>query len=465
MRWRSLWSLYALANFFILATWNDKFWDAWVMYADVNDLESAERSCSIDRCKVPFTYLWEQPLLRIGDWTIKLLVILGFAIAGWLFNKLLKFSGALTELQCSIATVLFILLPINGARIGLSTARASILLPIFLLGAILFTYRKWILTSIGFLLVLYACFQPSFQTYVIAIAAVFAARDLSLRGIVSRRTWTIAFWLGAIPFIHQYFLGDLIVRLGFAGAPDNYNTILPAFALRAVLVCGLLTTPLSVSLVKQLWRRKSLSDWRPTLLSVGLGLLALGTFPYMAVGHFANLSDWIIPWLPDTSDWDSRHQLLQGPGFAIAITAILTGAVLPQRRMIALNALVLVSVVISLSTYSNYHVDGLKQRDILLDLRSAADEFDGISLVTFSDLSLDLNARGRGIRDYEWKGMVETALGKPMTIWEKGSPELGCRSEVIGKTITIRKTSGRLKATLTRSRVASIDITDLIACR
>ena len=465
MRWGSLWFLFATSNFFVLATWNDKFWDAWFLYTNIDELETAERSCSIDRCKVPFTYLWEQPLLRIGDWTIKLLVILGFAIAGWLFWNLLKFSRSLTEVQCSMATVLFVLLPINGARVGLSTARASILLPIFLLGAVLFTYRKWILSSIGFFLVLYASFWPSYQTYVVAIAAVFAARDLSLRGTVSRRTWTIAFSLGTIPFIHQYFLGELIVRLGFAGAPDNYNSILPAFALRAVLVCGLLTTPLSMSLVKQLSRRKSLSDWRPTLLSVGLGLLALGTFPYMAVGHFANLSDWITPWLPDTSDWDSRHQLLQGPGFAIAITAILTGAVLPQRRMIALNTLVLISIVVSLSTYSGYYVDGLKQRDILADLRVSAQQFEEVTVVSISDMSLDLNARGRGIRDYEWKGLVETALGKPMTIWEKGSPELGCRSEVIGKTITIRKTSGRLKATLMRSRVASIEITDLIACR
>lgn len=467
IRWKPLWLLYTVASFFMIATWNAKFWDAWFMYANVDALESVERACPIDRCKLPFTYIYEQPLLRIGDWTLKLLVVLGFAVAGWLFWKLLKYSTALSEFQCSAATVLFVLLPINGARVGLSTVRASLLLPVFLFGALLFTYRRAISSGIGFLLVLYAGFWPSFQIYALAIPAVLAARDLSQHKAVSRRTFFSALLLATIPFLHIYILQPQIVELGFAGAPGTYNSIRPNFLIRAVLVCGILSAPLLGSLFETLARRKSLKEWSPTLTSVGLGLLALGTFPYMAVGHFANLSDWVVAWLPDNSDWDSRHQLLQGPGFALVIASGLTSVVAPHRRRFSLNILVVISVVVSVATYSNYHVDGLKQRDVMRDLQAAAEDFEGISIVSFTDYSSDLNARGRSIRSYEWKGLAEAALGKSITIWEAvdNPPELGCRTEVIGKSVTVRKSTGRLKATLTRSRVAAIEIRDLVACR
>jgi hypothetical protein len=66
--------------------------------------------------------------------------------------------------------------------------------------------------------------------------------------------------------------------------------------------------------------KKSIRHFSGGSLEFGLFILALGTCPYLAVGHFANLSDWITMWLPDNSDWDSRHQLLQGMGFALLVT-------------------------------------------------------------------------------------------------------------------------------------------------
>jgi hypothetical protein len=435
------------------------------MYSDIDELKSTEQKCPIDRCKVPLTYIFEQPLLRLGDWALKLVVVLGFAFAGWLFWKLLNYAQALSEFQCTAATILFILLPINGARVGLSTARSSYLLPVFLLGALFLTYRKAVLSGMGYLLVLYAGFWPSYQIYVVAIMALLATHDRFVRGSISRRTWLVAVWLAFVPFIHRYFLEDLMVELGFSGAPGSYNSIRSTFLIRAVLVCGLLSAPFIISLIRVLRRQKSLLNWNPKLSSVGMFLLALGTFPYMAVGHFANLSDWVTPWLPDNSDWDSRHQLLQGPGFAIIITSMLISLVNLQRRNSSLLTIVAISVALSVGTYSNYHVDGLKQRDVISDLQAAAPEFDGVLLISFRDQSIDLNARGRKIRDYEWKGLAEKALQKPISIWEESAPKKGCRAQVLGKTVTVRKTSGRLIATLTRRRVASIEITDLVACR
>ena len=85
----------------------------------------------------------------------------------------------------------------------------------------------------------------------------------------------------------------------------------------------------------------------------------------------------------------------------------------------------------------------------------------------FIDNAQDLNARGRGVRSYEWSGIAEVALGREVVVLEsKDHPPLeGCVGESIGKTVVIEKSSGRLRALLTRGQVVRIQLSALFACR
>jgi len=475
IRWWSLWTLYGISNFFFLATWNARYWDGWFLFQDVETLHQFELNCPIDRCKVPFAFTLMQPLFRVGDWTVKLLVIISFAFSGWLFKQILTFTRSLSDFQVSAMTIVFVLLPINGARVSLSTAPATLLLPVFLGGTLALTRKTSFVVAIGWLLVTISAFQPSYQVFSIAAVFPLLAHDLSKRKVPALRTWIVMAFLLSVAPLHRFLLDDLVVKLGLLGEAgvvegtripgENgiYNSIRSEFLARATLICGVLALPLLVSGLAHLRHRKSIRDWRPNLIQVGLVLVSLGTFPYMAVGHFANLTDWIVAWLPDTSDWDSRHQLLQGPGFALVVCGLL-GLIIPQRRHYVLGLFVVSFLVLNVSTFSNYHVDGLKQRDIIEDLRLRSAEFRGVRVIQFDDRALDLNARGRTVRSYEWKGIAELALGRAVVIPERLPAVDGCRGKVIGKLVTVRKVSGRLKATVTRSRVATIDISDLVTC-
>jgi len=466
LRWGPSLGLYALAYLFHFLSWNTRYWDDWVLYIDAEKLAEQEKQCPIDRCKVPFSYLWEQPLLSIGPWALRTAVVAGFVLGAYFFWMTLGKIRSVSERARSTATLLMLLLPINGARVALTNARATHMLLLFLFGAFLLTSRRVALNIFGLILIAVSAFQPSLQVFGLAAVLILLGKDYEDFQRISRKTIFLSAVLIAIPLLHRFLFSDVMVALSLAKSPDGYNTIRLATLIRAALVCGLLCVPFLASIALHIRSRQPITKFRTSLVQIGLLVLALGTFPYMAVGHFANLSDWIIVFLPDNSDWDSRHQLLQGPGYALLLTGLIA-KVKEASQGAFLTAIIVGCLVLNSSTYANYYVDGLKQRDIISALQSQIADLETTSLFVFVDDARDVNARGRGVRDYEWDALTEEALGRQVEIIGISDTlgSAGCVGEQIGKTITIRKVSGRLKALLTRTQIVNIDITDLVACK
>lgn len=465
IRWSAVAIWYLSSNVFHIASWNAKFWDQWFLYGDVNLIESTDRACPISRCKVPLTYLWESPLFGVGHWTVRIFVILLFWCSGFLFWQLLRNIPQLNEQQRTTVTIFFLLLPINGARVGLSTARYSLVLVLLICGAWLVTSRKLLAVLFGLLLVGYSAFQPSHQVMALAILIPLISSDIFSGSRISSFTWTISVLLVVLPFVHRYLLADLIVNLGFAGPSDGYNSTQPAFLSRALLVCSMLSIPIASGLIKYLWKHRSLDGFKTNSFEIGLLLLALGTFPYLAVGHFANLTDWVTMWLPDTSDWDSRHQVLQGFGFSI-LGLGLVQLTHKSRQMRVTFVLLILFFVLSTSTYANYYVDSLKQRDIMSQLESSKDDLRTSEFIMFVDYARDLNARGRGIRDYELNAMTKAALGRAIPIYDESETDMrtNCIGQNRGTVVTIRKISGRLRAIISRAQVVELEFGPLVVC-
>jgi len=466
LRWGSVMTLYVISNLFLVATWNSEFWDSWINYHNIPQLDLIEKSWPISRSKVPFTYLWEQPLLLQGVWALRLSVVISFALSGFLFWRILGHIPQLGKYSRAFAFLTFLLLPINGARIGLSTARASLMLTVFLFGALLLTYRRYWALFLGLSAISFSAFQPSFQIFAISAVLPLIANDLALKRKMSSRTLVTGLILLIQPILHKLFFSKIVVNAGFAAPDDGYNNILPAFLIRALLVCGVLSLPFLISVALHVRSRQPLTEFRTSLVQIGLLILALGTFPYMAVGHFANLSDWIVVFLPDASDWDSRHQLLQGPGYALILAGLITMVKDSSQRSL-LTAVVVGCLVFNTSIYANYYVDGLKQRDVISALRSQSADLEDASTFAIVDGAIDVNARGRLVRDYEWDALIERGLGRQVEIVDMIDTvgASGCVGEQIGRTITIRKTSGRLKALITRSQIVEISVSDLVACK
>jgi len=146
--------------------------------------------------------------------------------------------------------------------------------------------------------------------------------------------------------------------------------------------------------------------------SIGLAVLAAGTFPYLAVGHFANVSDWLLPFLPDQSDWNSRHQLLQPFGLALILVAI---ARMFRARMRPFLLLVLLtSVALNTATYSGYHLDAMKQREFIAAVKAGEAHLRDVFAVVVDDQAQRFNARGRDIRPYEWTAILNRATNRAL---------------------------------------------------
>lgn len=464
VNWRKLALLYAVSQLFHIASWNSMYWDMWFMYRDREQVSELDRALPIRRIKLPFTYLWEEPMLEVGVWVLRMLVIVSFFIGAILLHQILKRIPNLSPRVQSVTVILFLLLPINGARIGLSSARASLALTLFLAAGLLVLLRRTSYLLIGLAIITYVMFWDSFQIFALVLLIPLVLVDLTHSGRISRYTLFVGFAISVLAIVNRYLLSSLVVHLGFAGADDGYNSIKLPFLVRAVLFGGLLSTPLIAGLARDLLRRESSSRSSVGLFEVALFVLALGTFPYLAAGHFANLSDWITVWLPDNSDWDSRHQLLQGFGFALLGAAFLeTVRIKFAGRYVIV--LVVACLVLNTSTYANYYVDGLKQRDFMAELRSKEDELSDINVFQILDEARDVNARGRGVRDYEWEGMLTQVLGRPVEIFQPIPIKPGCSTEVLGKSLKIRKISGRMRAILTRGQIVSVELSDLVSCR
>jgi hypothetical protein len=197
------------------------------------------------------------------------------------------------------------------------------------------------------------------------------------------------------------------------------------------------------------------------LLAIGLAVVSVGTFPYLAVGHFPNFSDWILPLLPDQSDWNSRHQLLQPFGTAFVILGV-SQMMTQYRRAFVLLALG-ASVCLNVATYSGYYLDSLKQNAVLSYFAENSDNVRATTAVVVEDFANDYNARGRGIRAYEWQAMFESAVGVKVLV-DSYSVDY-CQNKKPDAILRITPTGGRLKGIVERKAAVNVTLEPFLTCK
>jgi hypothetical protein len=154
------------------------------------------------------------------------------------------------------------------------------------------------------------------------------------------------------------------------------------------------------------WRspRSAAKGWLATA-GVGLLLVALGVYPYLAVDK-----------VPGFRDFDSRHQLLVPFGAALIlvglIRALSDGARLPRAVEAGLFALVIALCAGTVAgDHLSYQREWYKQLGMITQFQQAPQMRDGRSFV-FDDQTKRLNINGRVRRRfYEYAGLFEQAFG------------------------------------------------------
>jgi hypothetical protein len=198
-------------------------------------------------------------------------------------------------------------------------------------------------------------------------------------------------------------------------------------------------------------------------LALSAVMLSVGSFAYMASGRLLDVSEWMLSFVPSSSGWESRHQLLLGLGFALAIAVVIDSIKIDIQKSVFV-ILITACVVLNVSTTSGYYLDSLKQKEFI----AAASDIDGLvkdGSVVVIDHTGWLNARGRDIRSYEWKAMLHKATDG-IDIEVVDVPEICSEPDkIVNQTVlVIDAPSGRLRALLNRKVNLSILRLDAYLC-
>jgi hypothetical protein len=205
---------------------------------------------------------------------------------------------------------------------------------------------------------------------------------------------------------------------------------------------------------------------RPLLASLGFIAIALGASTYMAGGHLVDISDWVISFVPNFSDWDSRHQLLLGLGLALMLCAALVSpreGRLTSTRLGAVVATIVVFTSLNFTFGQEYYLDSLKQRAIIAEFKSIP-ELSTIDSVMIDDQALRFNARGRAVRSVEWQEMINISLRRSSKIIAEPLRYVDCDEFQPKAILRITAENGRLETLLTRNIGVSVSIERISPC-
>lgn len=388
----------------------------------------------------------------------RLATFLIFFACGWFLFKILCKVHFLSPWDRKLITVLFLVLPINSARVAMQMFSYSY--------SVLFFYAAWYLLitkrgmawkSISVVLFLLSfntlsliafTAAPAFHYLLLNTSDLRSSKFRSSAGTIMLLVMAVAYWF----FIKLVYPPDDKYLSYYS--PTFSGTTRGLFLLfMSIAFLGLAT-----------WRTNISGDFRTIKIALGTVLLTLGAFPYVTSGRLVDVSEWMLNFVPRASDWDSRHQLLLGLGLAMLGTGII-GLTDSNFKAKASFVLVGLCVCLNFTFMQSYMLDASKQQEVIIGL-SKSDLIREGQIIMFNDLALRYNARGRNVRLYEWNGMLKQAFGDSNRLSTYYS-YIDCndpdtkRPDVL---VTIYSDNGRLKSLLTNDIGISLDVELITAC-
>jgi len=393
----------------------------------------------------PWRVLIDQELLGIGYWTIRWLTFAMFFVAGVFLFEILKKIPFISLSQNQSIVLLFLILPVNHARISLSMfGYTTSHFLFFLAWMVLVKCSSWTALFIASF-----CFIWSFMTHSFLIFSVLPTlhfvylcrEQLSLEKPNTKTLAQVGVLL-ASPILYY------VVRKMY-WQPDAeylwYHTIYP----RAVIVSAVYFLPFIFLVVGIVVRVRHGRQIPPNTLMITSGCLAFGAgvFPYIASG---NLDSRMIFFFWELG-WTSRHQLLMPLG-ASAIGVSLVCLISKNKSRLILR---LVSVVmISLNVYWGIgsYVDSVK-KDKIVELVSRELMSDESPRFVVTDETTHLNVRADGYRTYEFAGLFHKAGKIPAPAIQDD-----CRDESNLTEVIFKSDKGLLEAFFSQDLGLSLEI-------
>lgn len=440
--WRLATLLYAASYGLFLSFLNAFFWDDW---ATKTISAQAERQYWKELGFPPPISFILIDVFKRNPVYFHLGTFFIFFASGWFLFEILKKVHFVSASDQRLITILFLILPINSARVAMQMFGYSYCLFFFYAGwYFLVTKRGRATKFIAVVLFLLSFNTLSFLIFLIVPASHYLMLETS-------------------NFTKFKFRGCIGPMLLLLMAPTYWLFIKNAYPPSALhlayysptllgIIRGLFIMLIYTSFFGwTIWRFRGSRDTRHFMIALGAVLITLGAFPYITSGRLVDVSEWMLNFVPRASEWDSRNQLLLGIGLALLITG-LVGPIDSKFKKKAIAVVFGLCVFLNLTFMQGYMLDAMKQKQVI-DVLSKSDVVREGHIIMVNDLAERYNARGRSVRTYEWDGMLKKAFGDG----SRTSADYGyvdCNNpdakppDVL---VTINSANGRFKSLLTRN--------------
>jgi len=454
--WKLGLTLYSLSYLPMMLFSKAYFWDDWIIYKPNHDeIRALLRAGGSS----PVRTWIEIGMLDVNPVLFRIVTILSYFAAGWFLFHILSNVRFIGALYVRIITLLFLILPINSARVSMINFAYSYSLLFFYFAWYLLVKNRSVvgrLASIPLFLISFGAASP----IIFFIVPCCHLGYLMYLDPKVKKIYAALIPLTLLSLAPLYYIVNRRFNPALGGAATYYTPKLVgiAFAFLALITCA------TISSLHFYRHRTDLARVMPiSLLLIGVNVVAIGAAPYLVGGHFQTISEWMLDFVPASSDWHSRHQLLLGLGFAIMIAGVLA-CIHEKFRQYLLFVVISVCVLLNMNFMNSYYLDYLKQNEIIAQFRSS-DLLSNSKVVMINDQADLFNARGRGIKSYEWNGMLDEAFGSSNRTTAMYYSYVRCGDELIPDTLlTVTSQNLRIAATLKREVGIEILVESISPC-
>ena len=456
--WKLSLILYGISYLPSLFSANALFWDDWVTVDPLTN--NIPRDHYAGSGRAPWSNFFESVLLGSSPIAFRLFTIVAFFAAGYFFFKILSTTNYLNEDQLIAITLLFLVVPVNSARIAMITNSYTFSYLFFFLGWYIFTLNKPI--ALRFLSLL--CFFLSFTSLAMLTFVILPVISELVRSENKTKQQLTKSILKILPLLLLpivYLVSRELFWAPSGGYAKMYTPQLLGI-IRALLFVSVCSIPLVLNLASIRFNKLK----KPNLLiAAGCFSISIAAFPYMIGGHLVDISDWLITFVPNFSDWESRHQLTLPLGISLIIVGSMKLEKVKNLRWNTypvLSTVLAIFVVLNFTYAQEYFLDSRKQ-DAVLEAMASNPDLQSVKSIYIDDKAVRFNARGRLIRSYEWERMLEKALGSnSIKVSYLQYPD--CNAFQPDSILHITSPNGRLESTLRGDVVIDLSVEKINPC-
>ena len=446
--WVSAIILYTLSWGWSLLRPNTLYWDDWEIFFDRPKLFFTQLLHQAGRA--PWAGLVEPVLIGLGTWAVCIATFIVFFSAGIFLFGILQKLPKFSQNQIRLVTILFLVIPVNHARVAVSIFDYSSSYFLFFLAWLMIVRLK---SNLGFVCAWLFLFL-SFKTHSILFFVLLPLLHYS--------------WLYRSEHLNFKKVNFYQIKLALiAFAPLLYvtlrNSLWPPSEswvdYQKLSLSGLRTglLPIILGLVALAFILFRLTKGKPTkfgwvMLVTGFLVTALALLPYFAgdlyVGYAGRPA--YITVFEFRADWRSRHQLLMPLGLALTVVG-LNELFKFRGKNVILTAVLVISVSLNMFWGSQYFLMSHKQEQLVNLFKTTKDK---IEIASVEDDTKRFNGRESTFRGYEWAGF--------MTLAEIPTEMPGCEALPNGSALILKSDTSYLKALVTRDIGLYFEVTPCV---